>query len=227
MSPLSLHYRLKQRLLTGMAALLVVFVAALGALWVRDQSIEFDRSLESKARTLLELTQKRGTTPDLAVRQLVELEDGQRSTFFAVRLADGMEEGSTEFANITLPDGSAGRQVEIGFLPLHSPGRTAAVVVAVPRQPLLWKAARASLTLLGLGGLLLLALALLVRHVLRRGLEPVVGLRRQIETLDPSHRGQRVNLQAPPDELAPVLRRINELIERTEMTPSGEQWPSR
>jgi len=251
MSPLSLQYRLNRRLVTGIAALVVIFVASLGTLLVRDQSREFDRALESKAHALLDLTQGRVTRIDLTDGRLLELENGRRPTFFAIRSAgrrvpevshhetplvvstNGRAVDTPRFTNMTLPDGTGGRQVEIDFAPVRSTvGPTtetemATVVVAEPRVALLWKAAKASLTLLGFGALLLLALALLVRNALRRGLEPVIGLRRQMETLDPQHRGQRVNLQAPPDELAPIMRHINDLLERTEMSLRAKRTAAR
>jgi hypothetical protein len=61
--------------------------------------------------------------------------------------------------------------------------------------------------------LLLGSLALLVHSSLRRGLAPVIGLRRQVERLGSGGSVQRVSLRNAPEELAPVLAGINELLE--------------
>jgi hypothetical protein len=134
------------------------------------------------------------------------------------------------FANLKLPDGRRGRKVEIDFVPrgehsrpllpsqvtVGSGVRTATLVVAEPRAALDRQILRVALLVAGGCALLLAALVLLVRTSLHRGLEPVVGLRRQVELLTAQRTVHRVSLQDPPAELAPVLQGINELLQGRE-----------
>jgi hypothetical protein len=195
MSHASLHHRLNRRLVVGIAALLVIFGSALGWLFVTGLTRELDRSLQTKAQAAAGL-----------------------SASEAVSLAS--------FSDIDLPDGRKGRQVVIDFAARSDGADTSPevsrVIATEPRSSLAWTIVRFSLILACFFGFLLLAEALLVRNAVRRGLEPVEGLRRQLQILDPTHRGQRVSLQAPPEELAPILQRINDLLEKADV-PLAEQ----
>lgn len=146
------------------------------------------------------------------------------------------------FANLELPDGRPGRKVEIDFVPrgetehvllpsqvtIGSGVGTATLVVAESRQALNRQILNVLLLVTGACTLLLVSLAFLVRSSLRRGLEPVVGLRRQVELLGSQSNIHRVSLRDPPEELAPVLEGINELLlsrqgtRRREPAPSGD-----
>lgn len=259
MSPISLQHRLNRRLVTGITALLVVFAASLGGLLVRGLVQEFDRSLASKARAAVDLTRRQLDRAIYADAFSLAFENNDRPTYFALRLSDGtvlqqsharkplkastgQESSDTlRFADVTLPNGRAGRQVEIDFVPRQTSGRlllprevpvgaeiqVATLIVAEPRSALYWNIARAGLTLFGFCALLLLALTLLVRNALRHGLEPIVGLKRQLEILDTDHVTQRVNLANPPRELVPVLQGINRLLRRVEHASQQEQQLSR
>ena len=98
-------------------------------------------------------------------------------------------------------------------------------MVAEPLAPLYWKIFYVSLTLAALWALLLLALTLLVKSALQHGLEPLVGLKRQLETLDVEHVTHRVNLLDPPRELIPVVQRINQLLRNAQEHPHHEPLP--
>jgi hypothetical protein len=167
------------------------------------------------------------------------MEDGGQPSHLALRLRDGsirepsgpvqlgpnLLEGTPRFEDVTLEGGRAGRQVEIAFLPESTPGASQpliTLIVAEPLQPLYRKMFRVSLVLCAFLGMLLVALALLVKRSLQRGLEPIVGLKRQLKILDLEHSARRVNLLDPPRELIPVVQRINQLLRRTEnLSPSS------
>ncbi len=245
MSPTSLEYRLNRRLLTGIVSLVIVFGGSLGVLLSLDLSREFDRSLQSKARAVVDLYRLQPPAGSIQVT----VEDGDRPTYLALRLRDGsvrepsgqlqlgpsLLEGTPRFQDVVLPGGRAGRQVEIEFIPAaedanseSSLGATPPLVtlmVAEPLAPLYWKMFYVSVLLAAFWGLLLLALALLVRSALQRGLEPIVGLKRQLEILDLEHITHRVNLLDPPRELVPVVRRINQLLRRAESLSTPEPLP--
>ena len=247
MNRLSLEHRLNTRLLTGIATYLLLFSLALGLLLVRGLVKEFDRTLMSKAQSIIEVARQELATADDA-DALVPSFEGMHLGFFAIWLSDGTLVGSPNalqaldiaieqelsdqprFANLELPDGRDGRKVEIDFVPrgdtaqalmpsqveIGSGVRTATLVVADSRQALNQQILSVSLLVVGACALLLLFLALLVRSSLRRGLEPVIGLRRQVELLGPQSSVHRVSLRDPPEELAPVLQGINELLQSRE-----------
>jgi hypothetical protein len=235
MSPTTLEYRINHRLLTGIVTLVIVFGVSLGALLFFDLNREFDRSLESQARAIVALYRQQPPAGDLRITMK---DDGQPS-HLAIRLRDGsirepsgplqlgpdLLEGTPRLEDVTLEGGRAGRQVEIAFLPESSPGATQpliTLIVAEPLEPLYWKMFYVALVLSAFLGALLLALVLLVRRSLQRGLEPIVGLKRQLKILDLEHSASRVNLLDPPRELIPVVRRINQLLRRTEnLSPSS------
>ena len=144
------------------------------------------------------------------------------------------------FADLELPDGRPGRKVEIDFVPRRASShqllpsqvaigsgiRTATLVVAESRQALNDQILRLSILMSAAWALLLASLALLVRSSLRRGLEPVIGLRRQVELLEPQGSVHRLSLKDPPEELAPVLDGINQLLRRRDETLRAQQAAS-
>ena len=140
------------------------------------------------------------------------------------------------FSNLELRDGTSGRKVEIDFVPrregahellpsqvsIGSGVTTATLVVTESRQALNRQILEISLLVVGACALLLVSLAMLVHSSLRRGLAPVIGLRRQVELLGPNGNVHRVSLRNPPEELAPVLAGINELLQAQRSTDRRE-----
>jgi hypothetical protein len=136
------------------------------------------------------------------------------------------------FADVELPDGRRGRKVEIDFVPRTRNGHelqpsqvaigsgitTATLVVAESRRALDHRLLEIALMMVGGCALLLVSLAALVHSSLRRGLAPVIGLRRQVERLGPRGTVHRVSLRNPPEELAPVVAGINELLRNQRLT---------
>jgi signal transduction histidine kinase len=135
------------------------------------------------------------------------------------------------FRDIRLPDGRRGRQVQIDFVPTLDtdadpvegapapamPGPlTATLVVAREREQLDAAIRRLDLTVAGLGGGLMLALAGLMHLALRMGLRSLDRLTGQVRALDVSSLGTRVDVDAPPREIAVVVEQINSLLARLE-----------
>jgi hypothetical protein len=245
MSPITLEHRLSRRLLSGIVGLVMAFGVLLGVLLSLDLARAFDRTLESKARAVIDFY--RGQPPLNSVD--LTLEENGQPRYLALRLRDGtvtepagdlrlgpnLIEGPPRFRDITLAGGQSGRQVEIDFTPAPevaaaqadnlSPAPLVSLMVAEPMAPLYWKIFYTSLILAALWALLLLALTLLVKSALQHGLEPLVGLKRQLETLDVEHVTHRVNLLDPPRELVPVVRRINQLLRNAQEHPRHESLP--
>ena len=243
MNRISLESRMNARLLTGITIYLVVFSIALGFLLVRGLTAEFDRTLVARAEGIIEIARQEimAEGAATAVPRFDGMRFGQFALWLSdgtlVGAPDALETLEIEvdeelsdqprFADLRLPDGRSGRKVEIDFVPrsedaagvlpsqvaVGSEVRTATLVVAESRAALDRQILRVSLLVAGACVLLLGSLALLVRSSLHRGLEPIVGLRRQVERLDPNGTVHRVSLRDPPEELAPVLQGINELLQ--------------
>ena len=244
MSRGSLEHRLNTRLVTGIAVYLVIFSAVLGVLLARGLVDDFDRDLISKAEGIIEIArQELATTEGVDVVPAFDgvhfgyfaiwLSDGtligSPDSLQALDIEVETELSDTpRFADLELPDGRPGRKAEIDFVPrgdsahlvlpsqvaIGSGIRTATLVVAESRQALNEQILRVSGLMFAAWALLLASLALLVRSSLRRGLEPVIGLRRQVELLEPQGSVHRLSLKDPPEELAPVLREINQLLQK-------------
>jgi signal transduction histidine kinase len=139
------------------------------------------------------------------------------------------------FQDLRLPDGRRGRQIRIDFLPRmeaeEDPGETASAPAAAP-APSSRKAAtlivarererfdadlRRLKVALGIGAVgLMLALAGLTQVALRVGLRSLDRLSRQVRALDVTSLGTRVDVEAPPDEIAVVVEQVNALLDRLE-----------
>jgi signal transduction histidine kinase len=137
------------------------------------------------------------------------------------------------FRDVRLPDGRRGRQIQVDFVPTPdtdadpvetkgapgpaAPGLLAAtVVVAREREQLDAAIRRLDLTVAGLGAGLMLALAGLMHLALRMGLRSLDRLTGQVRALDVSSLGTRVDVDAPPREIAVVVEQINSLLARLE-----------
>jgi signal transduction histidine kinase len=139
------------------------------------------------------------------------------------------------FQDLRLPDGRRGRQIRVDFVPrmeaAEDPGETAGAPAAASapssRRPATLIVAReregfdAGLrrlkVALGIGAVgLMLALAGLTQGALRVGLRSLDRLNRQVRALDVTSLGTRVDVQAPPEEIAVVVEQVNALLDRLE-----------
>lgn len=140
--------------------------------------------------------------------------------------------------DLTLPDGRPGRQAEIRFRPRPEevedrargereevPEGAVAVaafadipavtlVVAQSREDLdaFLSSLRVTLALVVLG--LLAGTALLVRAAVRVGLAPLDDLARRLQSMDADSLGETIGMTNVPDELAPTIHHLDELLAR-------------
>jgi len=141
--------------------------------------------------------------------------------------------GSVRFCNQALPDGRRGRMVRVRFSPVlavqdedtapaeapppaQPSARTVLLVVARGRAHLdeVIATVRASL---GIAAAVLLRLcAMLVWGVLAGGLAPLRRLATEVSALDESSLHARIAIPSLHQELAPVVRQINDLLRRLE-----------
>jgi signal transduction histidine kinase len=248
----SLRGRLTLWLLAGTGLLL----AAGGLLLDRVISLrlrrELDVSLIEEAKSLVTATvQQDGRVwLELVPGADPEFEPGKKADYFEIWRADGSVlarspslaardlprwgsgTGRPRLFDFTLPDGRAGRRVEIRFLPQveeeageaaeggetirPAPAGTPTVtlVVAQGREDLdaFLASLHLTLTLFVLG--LLAGMAILVKLVLGRGLAPLDQLARRLETLDAGSLSEPVVIAHAPAELASTIAHLNALLAR-------------
>src|SRR4051812_9728550 len=213
---------------------------------------EFDMALKSSAEALAALTEQAGTDVRMEpeVHALLDYTQKRRVPDYFSTWVDGDHliaasdslagqplahptpaVGASITTAVTLPDGTPGRQTTMSFVPAiedppgHITPGTHVATVAVARHTrdldrkllrlLGLLTAVITLATLGAAGAMLL--------VVRRGLRPLGLLAGRIETIGTDNLSQRVELSAAPPELTVVALRLNELLERLELTMSRER----
>jgi signal transduction histidine kinase len=206
---------------------------------------EFDTSLTASLRAIAALTEQDADAvkmePETA--NVAEFRRKERPDYFAAWLPDGTvvatsaslegkslahamtpRVGAIIYEPVRLPDGLPGRQATIRFVPAveDSTGRithgTREVTLTVARHT--WEVDQ---KLAGLAWLLAsicstatLAAAGAMWFVVGRGLRPLQVLAARISAIDRERLGARVELSDAPAELTPVVRRLNELLDRVQ-----------
>lgn len=143
------------------------------------------------------------------------------------------------FAFVRLPSEAAGREVTLGFRPRHEgaeDGESPAVEARAENEtPLLTIAvarpiAELEQTLRTLRWLLLvvtavatLSVAALMNGVIRRGLRSLETLAHSIERVGVADLSERIRLESSPQEVMPVVQRLNELLERLDAAMAREK----
>jgi two-component system sensor histidine kinase QseC len=139
------------------------------------------------------------------------------------------------FRDLRLPDGRWGRQVQIDFVPLpdsddepeETPGgpagkgepssiQTVTLIVARERERLDTDLLHLKVGVGVAAVALLLSLAGLAHVALRVGLRSLDRLNHQVRALDVTSLGRRLDLEAPPEEIAVVVEQVNGLLARLE-----------
>ncbi|MCB9896930.1 MAG: HAMP domain-containing histidine kinase [Planctomycetes bacterium] len=204
---------------------------------------ELDAGLLARARALGSLFERSGERLefDYAGQVMTAFEGGPEPEYFEVRYPDGRElvrsptlgdehlpdhTGSLSaprLFDLTLPDGRAGRAV--GVLvpvqedveprpPIEYETFRLALVVAVSREALDARLASLGAGLAGAAGLAALLVLFAVGFGVRRALRPVDALADRVARIDADSLDARVGSSDVPNELQPVARRIDELLER-------------
>jgi signal transduction histidine kinase len=134
----------------------------------------------------------------------------------------GAKPGAPAFADLTLPDGRSGRAIEIRQ-PLRiedgPPGagpskRLVTVVVAEGTEEVRETLATMSRWLRALALAAFAAAAAATFLIVARGLGPARAVAAQIERLDAEELGRPLPTAGLPDEIEPVVRKLNELLAR-------------
>ncbi len=241
----SLRGRLTLWLLAGTGLLLTAGGLLLDRVISSRLLREFDAALTEQAKSLQATTEQQDGTVSLefSAGVMPEFAPGEDPDYFQLWLGQGTvlarspslgtrnlprwsrPAGHPRFADLALPDGKPGRQVEISYHPQIEladetispapPGSLAVtLVVAHDREDL--DAFLASLHLtLALGVLGLLAgIAILVKGVVGLGLKPLDELAHRLEIMDADSLGETVVIADAPAELVPTIRHLNGLLAR-------------
>jgi signal transduction histidine kinase len=246
---IAIRRELLRRLLVGL--FFVLGACGFGVYFLlRDLLVsEYDGSLEAKARVLTALIEEKHNGFRLEEEaNLPEFEPGPAPEYFSVWVDGGeriatsaslgdrdlpalLPQGATPvFTDLALPDGRRGRMVTLRApAPVEHgdrawaarPPRYVRFLVARERGSLDAKVARVSSILAIAGALLFLGVPLVVRSVVRRGLQPLDRLADQAERIDASLLDTRFPTSDLPEELLPICSRLNDLLER--LTASFER----
>ncbi len=261
----SIQGRLTVYIVAGTALLLVAAGIAVDRVLSEQLESEFDRNLLAKAMTLVSLTdQERGVVEfDFSEEFMPEFgEDAERQEYFELWLDDGSTlarsgslgenagltrspsaNASPVFAHVELPDGRAGKSVQILFVPREdlddedeedaeaagreaadaAPGaepvseyvkRSAGLVLAKGRGELDQLLVVTRTTLAVAFLSLMAALAVLARVSVNQGLKPLKRIAKEVEGLDANNLHVRLTTDPGSDELRPITRQLNHLLGR-------------
>jgi two-component system, OmpR family, heavy metal sensor histidine kinase CusS len=239
----SLKGRLLVGTVTGMACLLIIFGLLIYTVVRHTLVASFDSSLAMAAKAVAGQVElgKMGVeaeSQDLRVPAFVRR---HRAYFFEIWLEDrsvlarsiSLGDAHLEpfagpfdvpvFRSVTLPDGQPGRAVSLTFsprpaddrpLPAHSP--RVLLVLARGSEPMtLHLRTLKWLLLAGDTGTVLVSLLLAVA-VVRRGLQPLHTLAKEIANISTERLQIRVGAKAMPAEMLPVADKLNQLLVRLE-----------
>jgi signal transduction histidine kinase len=238
---LSIRTRLLVWVVGGMAVLLALFAVGLYAVISRALVASFDDVLASRARLISASVEQtdRELKADIDETDLPEFRRADRPDFFQVWREDGEvlgrssslkgasldrfggQLGALVFKPVRLPDGRAGRAVGWMFTPRIDDEAKRAIqppnaVLVVARGTGALDSEIAFLGWLlavGTGGTIVLAL-LVGTVVVRLGLRPLETVAAQIGAIRDDDLAARIPMDRLPVELAPVVQRLNDLLQR-------------
>ena len=253
----SVRNRLLLVLTLGFAVLLVVAGILFERVVNERVTDEFDAALLAKAQTIASLTEQEGVNIMLDYEDgtMPEFERDEEPEYFEIYLDTGLSitrsarigkdqhlahdapASTPVYRDTTLPDGRAGRTVQLTFqpevsddaeeesgapaigdqTPLKAPDAaryTLLLVVGRGRGHLDELLAHVRLAFFGVGGLAIALGVLLVWRAVATGFRPLDAIVTQVQGLDAEHLSRRVHLPRAPRELAPIVHQLNALLDR-------------
>ena len=248
-------YSIRNKLnFTIMVSMIVVLSITAGFLYLRVAShVEsvFDGALHDKAHALISLTEldEEGLEFDFAEEGvMLEFEEGESLQYYQLwengvdllikspSLEDvdlprfNTELGNHQYADLQLPDGRAGRLVEINFMPRVEieddpededyeveipPAKPVTMVYARERESLDGILFVIGTTIFGVIIIVLAVVGLLVWRLVGNGLSPLSNLAGQVSTIDESNLDARLTHEGDQSvEIAPIENQLNHLLER-------------
>ncbi|MBI3896990.1 MAG: sensor histidine kinase N-terminal domain-containing protein [Gammaproteobacteria bacterium] len=249
----SIEQRLRRLTIAGVGTVLLIAGGALDYFVVDWISSEFDRTLLAKTRALITLTKQHGDEVELdfADEFMPEFETSSNPEYFQLWLKDGsvLERSRSlksndlahtgdrplgeRFSDLTLPDGRAGRAIEVVFLAQIDDKEAREVtgmpwqqrmtlVVARERESLDRSLLMKQLSLLAAVIVIIAGVAWVVKHAVKKGLRPLHDVGEQLRQFDATLLSSRLAVDTPR-ELRPVIEQFNDLLERLEFSFQREQ----
>jgi heavy metal sensor kinase len=237
----SLRSRLLIGTALATAAVFLLAGAALHAMMQAKLLAEFDSSLEKKARTLADLVEQEGGRIELEFEEanMPEFRRDERPEFFQVWLSDGrplarspslkgrdlatpnVDSDRPTIHAAVLPNDRPGRIVTLRFSARADGGRTpgapaAKLMLALGRDVLDVHSALAELrvALLIVGAAAMLLSLALLAWLVTIGLRPASRLAQSIASIDERRLQTRIDGSHAPNELRPIVTRLNEMLGR-------------
>ncbi|MEW8505275.1 MAG: ATP-binding protein [Candidatus Thiodiazotropha sp.] len=243
----SIRSRLNHTIIGTMVLVLSLTAVFLYLLISQQVIAVYDTALYDKAQALISLTEldEEGLEFDFAEQGVMsEFETGTNAHYYQLwqfgtqllikspSLTDtdlpliGIGLGQHYFADIKLPDGRAGRLIEINFIPRVEVDEEEGFTETPEPKPisLVYARERRTLdnTLVAIGFTIsaivisvILFTALLVWHLLGRGLLPLSALARQVSEIDESSLSVRLSQQGGQSlEITPIVEQLNHFLER-------------
>jgi two-component system sensor histidine kinase QseC len=247
----TIRQRLTWRLLAGWCALLVIGGLAAYLTTRAALTRQFDSALRTKAVALSMVIEQddSGRVVLDASDQIMRDYDAEVTTaFFELWKADGtllarspsLHEGKLPlrqqasetlgYWNLTMPGGLAVRAVGLKFEPhpadeSNKPARPleTVLVVATDRRDLDRALTTLAMVTAGSDGLVLALTAAVVPWLLRKELQPLNRLTEQAQRITAETLTERFATEGLPEELTPISRRLNDLLERLQASFERER----
>ncbi|MCP3099875.1 ATP-binding protein [Myxococcus sp. K15C18031901] len=239
----SLRRRLAMTHAVVLGAALCGFSLLLHAVFTRALTHQFDNTLAAEARAIASLVEQKDDGKwEVESSSLMLLAQGDTPSLFEVRSQEGrliarspgLREGQlprtpwpTEPVHLALelPDGKRGRMFAARVPAGAEEGESVDVMVSVARETGTLDAVASLLTgALAVAGATTLVLAILAGVVAtRRGLRPLESLASRVEAIDGSRLDTRLPEEGVPDELRPVVSRLNGLLARLDVAFERER----
>jgi signal transduction histidine kinase len=245
----SLRLRLTASLLAVLVAALLALSLVLHVVIAAALEKQFDARLSDDASAVAGMSEEDGPSAEFEYESLPDFERSERPAYFQVWLEDGTvlarspslgtrdlpAVAGRSFEDVVLPDGRPGRASTLrqplrveppagdATTPPRRSNRFATVVVARGTEELRgalaslrrWLALVAVLTLAGASAAILI--------VVSRSLRSTRTMAAEIAAIDVGRVGRVLPSESLPEELAPLVGKINELLERVDASFAREK----
>jgi two-component system sensor histidine kinase QseC len=206
---------------------------------------EFDAEIKTRAQALAALTTEENDRIVFKIsRDMIgDYQSGDQASYYQLWLADEstlarspslgnvdlpLDAGSMqspEFWDFVLPNGEPGRAIGVEFIPeledaspiqAGESGAPVTLVVASSLENIAHTLTAFRNLLMILGTIMLVAMIVMIRVAIRRGLAPLAEVTDRAGQIDALSLGQRFAVQKMPIELLPICERLNDLLARLE-----------
>ncbi len=248
----SLRLRLLTRATVALALIFTLAAGSLYLIMRASLLTEFDAALMTQASALASLTEQDTEKFKMEVEpgELPEFAAGRRSNYFQLWTSEGQSLfksvslakfdlkfpiGVTDRPShrfVRLPDGKEGREIAFTFKPRFEdekyklkgvPQRMVLLAVTKPTHDFADTLERLAWALLIVSVAAIVASVGIMGLVIQRGLQPLRSLAGSIERVGADDLSERIRLDEAPQELTPVVQRLNDLLTRLDSALTREK----